>query len=205
MTKIHKKYQRIKTTPSSIDLEFSVDPKVLFHGWWVFSYLHVRQSSGCWRYVKIAVKSTRNFHKQLSHLSNQLASDWFINNAIKWGCLRSSHSVQRRRKEFWFTHMCWIMKPSLQKMELLSLKQESNVCIVCHNNYFTCTLQNSGRSESGGKWKESWGGGGGRVSRTNYLDGPILVDIANIQIITFASVFSLFAPSILINQHILFF
>ena len=25
-------------------------------------------------------------------------------------------------------------------LELLSLKQESNVCIVYHNNYFTCTL-----------------------------------------------------------------
>ena len=60
------------------------------------------------------------------------------------------------------------------------------------------------------KWREMeralrGGRGGGRVSRTNYLDRPILVDIANIQIIAFASVFSLFAPSILINQHILFF
>ena len=151
MTKIHRIYQRIKTTLSSIDLEFSVDPKALFHGWWVFSYLHVRQSSGCWRHVKIAVKSTRNFHKQLSHLSNQLAPDWFINNAVKWGCLRSSHSVQRRRKEFRFTHMRWIVKPSLKKTELLSLKQESNVCIVCHNNYFTCTLQNSDKNSAGAK------------------------------------------------------
>ena len=35
------------------------------------------------------------------------------------------------------------------------------------------------------------------------MDGPILVDIANIQIIAFASIFSLFA--ILINEPILFF
>ena len=27
--------------------------------------------------------------------------------------------------------------------ELLSLKQASNVCIVYHNNYFTCTVLNS--------------------------------------------------------------
>ena len=43
------------------------------------------------------------------------------------------------------------MKPSLKKTELLSLKQESNVCIVCHNNYFTCTLQNSDRNFAGAK------------------------------------------------------
>ena len=49
------------------------------------------------------------------------------------------------------------------------------------------------------------GGGGGRVSRTNYLDKSILVDIANIQIIAFASIFSLFALSISIKRPILFF
>ena len=40
-----------------------------------------------------------------------------------------------------------------------------------------------------GKSPEEGGGGGGRVSRTNYLDKSILVDIANIQIIAFASIF----------------
>ena len=48
-------------------------------------------------------------------------------------------------------------------------------------------------------------GGGGRVSWTNYLDEPILVDIANIQIIAFTSMLSFFALSILINEPILFF
>ena len=46
------------------------------------------------------------------------------------------------------------------------------------------------------------GGGGGRVSQTNYLDKSILVDIANIQIIAFASIFSLFALSISIKRPI---
>ena len=30
--------------------------------------------------------------------------------------------------------------------EILSLKQESNVCIVYHNNYFICTLLNSNKN-----------------------------------------------------------
>ena len=32
--------------------------------------------------------------------------------------------------------------------ELLSLKQESNVCIVYHNNYFTCTPLNSDKKSA---------------------------------------------------------
>ena len=32
--------------------------------------------------------------------------------------------------------------------ELLSLKQESNICIVYHNNYFTCTLLNSDKNSA---------------------------------------------------------
>ena len=49
------------------------------------------------------------------------------------------------------------------------------------------------------------GGGGGRVSRTKCLVTSILVDIANIQIIAFASIFSLFSLSISIKRPILFF
>ena len=61
------------------------------------------------------------------------------------------------------------------------------------------------------KWREmeikspEGEGEGGFLGQTIYLDRQILVDIASIQIIAFASAFSLFAPSILINQHILFF
>ena len=93
------------------------------------------------------------------------------------------------------------------------MKQESNVCHVCivyHNNNYTCTLlnsdKNSARVKVAGNGKSpGGGGGGGRVSWTNYLDKSILVDIANIQIIAFASIFSLFALSILIKKPILFF
>ena len=35
--------------------------------------------------------------------------------------------------------------------ELLSVKQESNVCIVYHNNYFTCTLLNSDKNSARAK------------------------------------------------------
>ena len=78
--------------------------------------------------------------------------------------------------------------------ELLSLKQESNVCIVYHQEHIfhLCTfkLENSARAKvvENGKSPEGEGegkGGGRRVSRTNYLDGPILVDIANVRIIAF--------------------
>ena len=78
-----------------------------------------------------------------------------------------------------------------------------------HNNYFTCTLlnsdKNSARVKVAGNGKSPEGGRGGRVSRTNYLDKSMLVDIANIQIIAFASIFSLFALSIWIKKPILFF
>ena len=43
-----------------------------------------------------------------------------------------------------------------------------------------------------GNGKSPEGGGGGRVSRTNYLDKSILVVFANIQIIAFASIFFTF-------------
>ena len=61
------------------------------------------------------------------------------------------------------------------------------------------------RALRGGGGGVEGGGGGGRVSWTNYLDKSILVDTANIQIIAFASIFSLFALSILIKKPILFF
>ena len=32
--------------------------------------------------------------------------------------------------------------------ELLSLKEESNVCVVYHNTYFTCTLFNSDKNSA---------------------------------------------------------
>ena len=43
-----------------------------------------------------------------------------------------------------------------------------------------------------GNGKDPKGGGGERVSRTNYLDKSIFVGIANIQIIAFASIFFTF-------------
>ena len=47
--------------------------------------------------------------------------------------------------------------------ELLSLKQENNVCIVYHNNYCTCTLlnsdKNSVRAKAAGNGKSSEGRG----------------------------------------------
>ena len=39
---------------------------------------------------------------------------------------------------------------------LLSLKQESNVCIVYHNNYFTSTLLNSDNNSARAKVAEKW-------------------------------------------------
>ena len=50
--------------------------------------------------------------------------------------------------------------------ELSSLKQESNACIVYHNNYFTCTLLNSDKNSAqakvagNGKSPEEEGEGG---------------------------------------------
>ena len=48
---------------------------------------------------------------------------------------------------------------------ILSWKQESNVCILCHNNYFTCTLlnsdKNSARAKVAGNGKSPEGDGEG--------------------------------------------
>ena len=65
--------------------------------------------------------------------------------------------------------------------ELLSLKQASNVCIVCHNNYFTCTLLSSdkipaqakmagnGKSPEGTGEGGGWGGEGGFLGQTIWV------------------------------------
>ena len=98
--------------------------------------------------------------------------------------------------------------------ELLPLKQASNVCIVYHNNYFTCTvLLTLTKYPHKRKWRDmeralrGGVGGGVREGFSDKLSGwADIGGTAKIQIISFCEYFvSLFALSLLINEPILFF
>ena len=63
---------------TSCNMAFNVHPKVLFHGWWVFSYLRARQPSGCRRHVKIAVKSSNRKLSQATFTPEQSTRFRFV-------------------------------------------------------------------------------------------------------------------------------
>ena len=70
-------------------VEFIVDPKVLFHGWWIYSYLHIRWSSDCQGGVQIG----------------SLKTLWPDHNA----CIDDTECLGRKTA-FWLINMRWTVK-----------------------------------------------------------------------------------------------
>ena len=48
-----KMAEKLVDYANTTNVEFIVDPKVLFHGWLIYSYLHLTWSSDCKRSVQI--------------------------------------------------------------------------------------------------------------------------------------------------------
>ena len=82
--------------------EFLVDPKVLFHGWWIYSYLHISWSSDCHESVQISSLTT------LWHGSYCMHTRYSMSRR-KNGILINEHALKReslpfnqnRKREIW--------------------------------------------------------------------------------------------------------
>ena len=56
---------------NTTNVEFIVDPRVLFHGWLIFSYLHLRWSSDCQGSVQFGSLTTL-WHESMSRQKNSI-------------------------------------------------------------------------------------------------------------------------------------
>ena len=82
--------------------EFLVDPKVLFHGWWIYSYLHISWSSDCQESVQSSSLTT------LWHGSDWMHRRYSISQR-KYSILINEHALNReplrfnqnRKREIW--------------------------------------------------------------------------------------------------------
>ena len=64
---------------NTTNVEFIVDPKVLFHGWWIYSYLQIFKLIKC------------------KWLPEECA-DWFFCNIMAWSfCLHRRYSMSRQK------------------------------------------------------------------------------------------------------------
>ena len=61
---------------NTTNVEFIVDPKVLFNGWLIYSYLHIRWSSVC----------------------QEEYADWFFDNIMTWSyCFHRRYSMSQQK------------------------------------------------------------------------------------------------------------
>ena len=75
---------------NTTNAEFIVDPKVLFHGWWIYSYLHISWSSECQGSVQIGSLTTL-WHDHIACIDDT-------------ACLG-------RKNAFWLMSIRWTVKP----------------------------------------------------------------------------------------------
>ena len=79
---------------NTTNVEFIVDPKVLFHGWLIYSYLQI--------------------FKLIKWLPGE-CTDWFFDNIMTWSyCLHRRYRMSGRKTAFWEMSMCWTVNLSLK-------------------------------------------------------------------------------------------
>ena len=77
---------------NNTNVEFIVDPKVLFHGWLIYSYLHISWSSDCQGSVQIGSLTTL-WHDNIASIDDTACAG--------------------RKTAFWEISMRWMVNMSL--------------------------------------------------------------------------------------------
>ena len=76
-----KSQKKLVDYANTTNVEFIVDPKVLFHGWLIYSYLQI------FKFIKIKCKWLP-----------EESADWFFDNIMTWSyCLHWRYSMSRQK------------------------------------------------------------------------------------------------------------
>ena len=105
------------STANTTNDEFIVDPKVLFHGWLIYSYLQIFKSIKC------------------KWLPGECA-DWFFDNIMTWSyCMRKRYNMSRQKNSIFINEHALTCQPVPLKCLPLS---PCYIYLVFFTLYFFC-------------------------------------------------------------------